>query len=82
MVDGWQRIGHLPSAIDHRQECPLQFEVNNQPYFLNYIPEQGRWLLFNPTRLGVEEVVAVVNDDEPLVLPDEVEVESDPEAVN
>jgi hypothetical protein len=59
----------------------VQFEVNNQPYFLNFIPEKGRWFLFRATRSGIE-AVPVVDDDTPLFVTDEVEVESDPEVVN
>ena len=59
----------------------MQFEVNQQPYFLNFIPEEGRWILFKPTRSGIE-AVPVVNDDETAPFPDEIEVETDPEVVN
>ena len=75
----------LVAAPDQRLLAPkensLQFEVNNQPYFLNFISERGRWILLKATRSGIE-AVPVVNDDEPLPLTDdEVEVESD-EVVN
>jgi hypothetical protein len=59
----------------------LQFEVNNRPYFLNFVPEKGRWFLFKATRTGIESV-PVVDDDRPLFFTDEVEVDTDPEAVN
>ena len=59
----------------------VHFEVNQQPYFLNFIPEEGRWFLFKATRSGIE-AVPVVNDDEAPLFPDEIEVDSDPEVVN
>ena len=59
----------------------MQFEVNQQPYFLNFIPEEGRWILIKPTRSGIE-AVPVVNDDEAALYPDEIELDSDPEVVN
>ena len=59
----------------------MRFQVNDQAYFLNYIPQEGRWLLFKPTRSGIEGV-PVVNDDEAAPFPDEIEVETDSEVVN
>jgi hypothetical protein len=59
----------------------LQFEVNEQPYFLNFIPEQGRWILFRATRSGVE-AVPVIDDDQAALSDDEIEVDADPEVVN
>jgi hypothetical protein len=74
-------VGHRPSTKDHRQGFPLQFEVNQQPYFLDFIPEKGRWILFKATRSGIE-AVPVVNDDPLMLFPDGIEVDSDPEVVN
>ncbi|HEX9121367.1 MAG TPA: hypothetical protein VF840_12585 [Terriglobales bacterium] len=59
----------------------MQFEVNQQPYFLNFIPEEGRWILFKATRSGIE-TVPVVNDDPLTMFPDEIELDSDTEVVN
>lgn len=59
----------------------MQFEVHQQPYFLDFIPENGRWVLFKATRSGIEPV-PVVNDDEAALFPDEIELDSDPEVVN
>ena len=59
----------------------MQFEVNQQPYFLDFIPEKGRWILFKATRAGIE-AVPVVNDDETALFPDEIELDCDPEVVN
>lgn len=40
----------------------MQFEVNGQNYFLNFVPEEGRWFLLKPTRSGLQ-AMRVVNDD-------------------
>ena len=34
----------------------MRFEVNGQPYFLNYLDEEGRWILLRPGPNGVEQV--------------------------
>jgi hypothetical protein len=31
----------------------LQFEVNNQMYFLNFVEDEGRWYVFRPSGSGV-----------------------------
>ena len=59
----------------------MQFEVNQQPYFLDFIPENGHLILFKATREGIE-AVPVVNDDEAALFPEEIELNSDPEVVN
>jgi len=49
--------------------------VNGQNYFLNFVPEKGRWFLFKPTRLGIR-ALPVVNDDDPhLIIPDAIEID-------
>jgi hypothetical protein len=58
----------------------MQFEVNEQNYFLDFIPEEGRWFVLKPTRSGVE-VVPVVDDDAP-ASEDELAVPLDTEVVN
>ncbi len=34
----------------------MRFEVNGQPYFLNYLDEEGRWILFRPGPQGIEQI--------------------------
>ena len=31
----------------------MQFEVNQQEYFLNYVEDEGRWYVFHPTGNGM-----------------------------
>jgi hypothetical protein len=59
----------------------MQFQVNEQNYFLNYVDEEGRWFVFKPTLSGIE-AVPVVDDDPPEVFLDEITVEPDHELVN
>lgn len=40
----------------------MQFEVNGQHYLLDFLDEEGRWLLFKPTRDGIA-VFPVIDDD-------------------
>ena len=35
------------------EDHSLQFEVNQQEYFLNYVEDEGRWYVFRPTGHGV-----------------------------
>jgi hypothetical protein len=34
-------------------EEQLEFEVNNQSYFLNFVEDEGLWYVFRPTGTGV-----------------------------
>ena len=43
----------------------MQFEVNDQMFFLNFVPDEGRWFVFAPTALGV--VRMPVDVDEPFL---------------
>ena len=45
----------------------MQFEVNGQDYFLNFVPEAGRWFLLKPTRSGFAGI-PVVTDEAPMLL--------------
>jgi len=31
----------------------LQFEVNDQVYFVNFVEDEGRWYVFSPTEDGM-----------------------------
>jgi hypothetical protein len=69
-----------PHRGDRSEAQELQFNVNQQSYFLNFLPEEGRWFVLKPTRDGVE-ILAVVHDDAPID-PEEVAVDLDSESVN
>ncbi len=34
----------------------MRFEVNGQMFFVNFIPEEGRWYCFAPTGTGVQRI--------------------------
>jgi hypothetical protein len=34
----------------------LQFEVNGQAYFLNFVEDEARWYVFAPTPTGVHRI--------------------------
>ena len=34
----------------------MQFEVNNQMYVVNFVPEEGRWYVLAPTDTGVVRI--------------------------
>ena len=34
----------------------MQFEIENQTYFLNFVPDEGRWYVFSPTEDGMIKI--------------------------
>jgi len=34
----------------------LRFEVNGQMFFVNFVPEEGRWYCYAPTPTGVQRI--------------------------
>jgi len=34
----------------------LRFEVNGQMFFVNFVPEEGRWYCYAPTATGVRRI--------------------------
>ena len=38
------------------REATLQFEVNDQMYFVNFVPDEGRWYVFSPTEEGMIKI--------------------------
>jgi hypothetical protein len=47
----------------------VQFAVNNQQYFLSFVPEEGRWFVFTPTARGFYHVPVVHDDQLPIAGP-------------
>jgi hypothetical protein len=39
-----------------KEESKLRFEVNGQMFFVNFVPEEGRWYCFAPTLTGVQRI--------------------------
>jgi hypothetical protein len=44
----------MPVAM--KEESELRFEVNGQMFFVNFIPEEGRWYCFAPTATGLQKI--------------------------
>ncbi|MFZ3341440.1 MAG: hypothetical protein WA213_11195 [Terriglobales bacterium] len=34
----------------------MRFEVNGQMFFVNFVPEEGRWYCYAPTATGVQRI--------------------------
>ena len=34
----------------------MRFEVNGQMFFVNFVPEEGRWYCFAPTATGMQRI--------------------------
>ena len=34
----------------------MRFEVNGQMFFVNFVPEEGRWFCFAPTLTGMQKI--------------------------
>jgi hypothetical protein len=39
-----------------KEESELRFEVNGQMFFVNFVPEEGRWYCYAPTGTGVQKI--------------------------
>ncbi len=38
------------------EENELRFEVNGQMFFVNFVPEEGRWYCYAPTPTGMQRI--------------------------
>ena len=43
----------------------MQFTVDGNTYFLNFVPEEGRWFLFQATPRGIRRI-PVIDDAAPV----------------
>jgi hypothetical protein len=34
----------------------MRFEVNGQMFFVNFVPEEGRWFCYAPTETGLQKI--------------------------
>ena len=39
-----------------KEGSELRFEVNGQMFFVNFIPEEGRWYCYAPTATGMQKI--------------------------
>ena len=44
----------------------MQFEVNGQAYFLNYLDDENHWVLFRPGLRGIEQIPVEEDSPNPL----------------
>ena len=44
----------------------MKFEINGQMFFVNFVPEEGRWYCYAPTPTGMQRV-PVAMDASPFV---------------
>jgi hypothetical protein len=57
--DALATAGEMPALFlywryfDVLRRFNLQFEINDQTYFLNYVEDEGLWYVFRPTGGGV-----------------------------
>jgi hypothetical protein len=50
--------------VNGKEESELRFEVNGQAFFVNFVPEEGRWYCYAPTDTGMQKI-PVSNDAAP-----------------
>lgn len=39
-----------------KEESELRFEVNGQMFFVNFVPEEGRWFCYAPSATGMQKI--------------------------
>jgi len=44
------------SSWTKKEESELRFEVNGQMFFVNFVPEEGRWFCYAPTETGLQKI--------------------------
>jgi hypothetical protein len=49
------------TSFGHQGEEKLQFEVNGQDYFLNFVEDERRWFVLVPTETGVTRIPVYVD---------------------
>jgi hypothetical protein len=52
-ADALATAGGTPRYFVALRRFNLQFEVNDQAYFLNFVEDEGLWYVFRPTGSGV-----------------------------
>ena len=44
-----------------REKDKLQFEVNGEDYFLNFVEDERRWYVFAPTPAGLQRIPVYID---------------------
>ena len=50
---GWRFSYFIRSQ---KEADELRFEVNGQMFFVNFVPEEGRWFCYAPTATGMQKI--------------------------
>jgi hypothetical protein len=50
------RYKSLRLGFKQLEENELRFEVNGQMFFVNFVPEEGRWYCYAPTATGMQRI--------------------------
>lgn len=66
----------------HQGEFKLDFQVNNETYFIDLADEEGKWLVFAETPTGVRRIPVYVDAPESEELPVLVSDEKQRKIVN
>ena len=45
-----------------QEKTTLHFEVNGQMFFVNFVPEEGRWYCYAPTAHGIQRIPVAMDD--------------------
>ena len=40
----------------------MNFEVNGQMFFVNFVPEEGRWYCYAPTPHGIQRIPVAMDE--------------------
>jgi hypothetical protein len=44
------------SGVGQERGRQMRFEVNGQMFFVNFVPEEGRWFCYAPTETGLQKI--------------------------
>jgi hypothetical protein len=44
------------TIMNQKEEQQLRFEANGQLFFVNFVPEEGRWYCYAPTPGGIQRI--------------------------
>ena len=50
------RCRRIGLSREQKEERELKFEVNGQMFFVNFVPEEGRWYCYAPTDTGMQKI--------------------------
>ena len=53
----------LPQTSLGRTTRTVQFDVNGEPFVLNFNAQEGRWYLLRPVTVGMVEAIEVLDDE-------------------